>query len=115
MNLVLPNLIEPTISGSHAGLMVAQAAGGQASMISTLMMMGMIFVIFYFLLIRPQQKEQKAHKKMLDALQKGQQVVTASGLHGRVHDVGDGTVVLEVASNVRVTVDKFAVKRRQEG
>ncbi len=88
----------------------AQAAGGGLAGLLPLVIIG---GIFYFLLIRPQQKEQKAHKQMLGALQKGQQVVTASGLHGRVQDVGDATVVLEVANNVRVTVDKFAVKRRQ--
>jgi preprotein translocase subunit YajC len=95
-----------------SGLVVAQAAGGQGSMISTLMMMGMIFVIFYFLLIRPQKKEHQAHMALLMGLQKGDKVATASGLHGRVYEVGGDTVVLEVADRVRLTVDKSAVKRK---
>ena len=94
------------------GLVLGQAQGGQASMASTLVMMGMIFVIFYFLLIRPQQKEQKAHTALLMSLQKGDKVATASGLHGRVHEVGSDTVVLEVADRVRLTVDKVSVKRK---
>ena len=96
----------------HQGLVVAQAAGGQASMLSTIMMMGMIFVIFYFLLIRPQQKEHKAHMALLMGLQKGDKVATASGLHGRIHEVGGDTVVLEVADRMRITVDKSAIKRK---
>jgi len=87
----------------------AAPGGGGGSFVMLLL----IFAIFYFLLIRPQQKEQKAHKALLGGLQKGQQVVTASGIHGRVHEVGDASVVLEVASNVRITVDKIAVKRQQ--
>ena len=94
------------------GLALGQASGGQASMASTLVMMGMIFVIFYFLLIRPQQKEQKAHTALLMSLQKGEKVATASGLHGRVHEVAGDTVVLEIADRVRITVDKSAIKRK---
>ena len=98
-------------SAFYALMMVPR---GPNSTIINVVMFGSMFAIFYFLLIRPQQKEQKAHKELLGGLQKGQQVVTTSGLHGRVHDVGDATVMLEVASNVRITVDKVAVKRRQE-
>lgn len=86
----------------------APGAGGGGSLVMLLI----IFAIFYFLLIRPQQKEQKAHKALLGSLSKGQQVITTSGIHGRVHEVGDTSVVLEVASNVRITMDKVAVKRR---
>ncbi len=86
----------------------AQPQGGGGSFV----MLIIIFAIFYFLLIRPQQKEQKAHRELLGSLQKGQQVVTAAGMHGRVHEVSDSSVVLEVANNVRITVDKVAVKRR---
>ena len=96
------------------GVILGQAAQGGASMVSTLMMMGMIFVIFYFLLIRPQQKEHKAHMALLMGLQKGDKVATGSGLHGRVYEVGGETVVLEVADRVRITVDKSSVKRKTE-
>ena len=68
--------------------------------------------VFYFVLIRPQQKEQKKHQGLLSALVKGQQVVTSSGLHGRVYTVNEKDVVLEVADKVRVIVDKVSIKRR---
>ena len=84
-----------------------QASGG-----STILMMGIIFAIFYFLLIRPQQKEHKAHLELLMGLQKGDNIATNSGLHGRVHEVSGETVVLEIADRVRITVDKTAVKRK---
>lgn len=89
---------------------VPTGGGGGGSLVMLLI----IFAIFYFLLIRPQQKEQKAHRALVGGLQKGQQVVTTSGMHGRVHEVSDATIVLEVANNVRITVDKVAVKRQQE-
>ena len=75
-------------------------------------MMAAIFAIFYFLLIRPQQKEAKAQQELLGALQKGDRVATASGLHGTVWEVRDLEVVLEIAERVRVTVDKPSVKRK---
>jgi preprotein translocase subunit YajC len=88
------------------------AAAGQPGLLSSLPMIIIIFGIFYFLLIRPQQKEQKKHKSLLSSLIKGQNVVTTSGLHGRIYDVAEADVVLEVSNGVRVTVDKVAIKRR---
>jgi preprotein translocase subunit YajC len=74
-----------------------------------------MIAIFYFLLIRPQQAERKAHENLLASLKKGDPVVTASGLHGKVHEVKGDTVVLEVADKVRLTVDRVAVKRKVGG
>jgi preprotein translocase subunit YajC len=110
-----PDMIELLTTPSESTQVFTHAqdavpAGGGGSLVMLLI----IFAIFYFLLIRPQQKEQKAHRALVGGLQKGQQVVTTSGLHGRVHEVSDATVVLEVANNVRITVDKVAVKRQQE-
>jgi preprotein translocase subunit YajC len=68
--------------------------------------------IFYFVLIRPQQKERKEHDALVAALQKGQKVVTRSGVHGRVSKVGESTVDLEIADKVVVTVDKTSVTRK---
>ena len=100
--------------GFRADSLVIANTNGGAAMLSQLMMIGMIFVIFYFLLIRPQQKEQKAHTALLMGLQKGDKVATASGLHGRIHEVGSDTVVLELADRIRVTVDKVAIKRKTD-
>ena len=74
----------------------------------------MMIAVFYFVLIRPQQKERRAHESFVDSLQKGQRVVTRSGLHGRVDTVDENTVVLEIADKVRVTVDKVSVSRAGE-
>ena len=74
----------------------------------------MMIAVFYFVLIRPQQKERRAHETFVGALQKGQRVITRSGLHGRVDTVDENTVVLEIADKVRVTVEKMSVARAGE-
>ena len=74
----------------------------------------MMIAVFYFVLIRPQQKERKAHEAFVASLQKGQRVVTRSGVHGRVDTVEEATIVLEIADKVRVTVDKVSVARAGE-
>jgi preprotein translocase subunit YajC len=68
-----------------------------------------IFVVFYLLLIRPQMKRTKAHKKMVETLAKGDEVVTQGGLLGRIVEVGENFLVVEVAEGVRVKVQKHAV------
>ena len=68
-----------------------------------------IFVVFYFLLIRPQQKKAKEAKSMLEALQKGDEVVTAGGLLGRIAKLSDQYATLEVAANTEITVQRQAV------
>ena len=73
----------------------------------------LIFGVMYFLIIRPQIQERQAHEKLLEALQRDDQVVTASGIHGKVVTVNDGTVVLEIADKTRITIDKKSVARRQ--
>jgi len=69
----------------------------------------LIFVVFYFILIRPQQKKQKAHQALLTQLKKGDRVVTNGGLYGTVSDAKDHVVVLKIAENVKVEVVKSAV------
>lgn len=68
-----------------------------------------IFVVFYLLLIRPQMKRAKEHKKMVEALAKGDEIVTNGGLLGRITEVGENFVTAEVAEGVRVRVQKHAV------
>jgi len=74
------------------------------------LMFVLIFVVFYFLMIRPQVKRAKEHKKMLEALQKGDEVVTAGGSLGRVVKITDSYITLEIADNVNVHVQKPAVQ-----
>lgn len=68
-----------------------------------------MFVIFYFLLIRPQQKRQKQRNAMLASIKKGDKVVTIGGVHGTIQDISDDTVTLRIAHNVHVTFDRGAV------
>ena len=86
----------------------AQAAGGQDSLMGLLPLV-LIFVVFYFLLIRPQTKRQKEHRELVAALQKGDEVTTAGGLHGKITEVKDSFVQIEVANNVVVTVQKHTI------
>ena len=69
----------------------------------------LIFGIFYFLLIAPARKRQKAHREMITELKKGDKVVTNGGLHGEVYALEDETLILKVADNVRLKVDRAAV------
>ncbi len=83
----------------------AQAAGGGGDMMLQLMPLLLIFVVFYFLLIRPQQKKAKMHREMVAGVQRGDSVLTAGGLMGKVTKViDDGTVQVEIAEGVRVKV-----------
>lgn len=88
----------------------AQAGAGPAgSQFAPLVMMLLFIVIFYFLLIRPQQKKAKEHQAMLGNLATGDEVVTAGGIIGRVHAVGETFVTIEIAEGVRIKVQKFQV------
>lgn len=72
-------------------------------------MMGLLMVVFYFFMIRPQQKKAKDAKKFRDSLQKGSRVVTIGGIHGRVVEVADTTILLEVDNNVKLRFEKTAI------
>ena len=71
----------------------------------------LIFVVFYFLIIRPQQKKQKSHQKMLSNLNKGDQIVTAAGIHGTVTKLGEDIITVEIADKVRIQIDRSQVAR----
>ena len=90
---------------------MAQAAGGAPAGggMTPLIMMVVFVVIFYFLLIRPQQKKQKEHQAMLSKISAGDEVVTAGGILGRVIEVGDQFLTVEIADNVRIKVQRFQV------
>tara|TARA_B100000575_G_scaffold40097_2_gene27655 strand:+ start:45 stop:374 length:330 start_codon:yes stop_codon:yes gene_type:complete len=91
-----------------------QAAPAAQSPLGGLPFIIIMIGIFYFVLIRPQQKERKAHDALVASLQKGQTVVTRSGVHGRVHAVNDATIDMEVADKVVITIDKMSVQRKGE-
>lgn len=95
-----------------------QAQGRPADPFGFLVPMGAILLIFYFLLIRPQQRRQKEHEDLLKAIGKGDRVVTAGGLHGEVTGATDDVLTVEIANlegkRVRVKVDRMRVERRVE-
>jgi len=91
-------------------------AEGPLGSLSAFVPIILIFVIFYFLLIRPQQKRQKDHQSMVEALKKGDQVVTAGGIHGTVTSVAENLATVEIAQNVKIKVTKssIAVVKRED-
>ena len=90
---------------------MAQSAGGGApgGGIAPILMMVVFIAIFYFLLIRPQQKKAKEHQAMVTKLSAGDEVVTSGGILGKIVEVGDAFVTLEIAPNVQIKVQKFQV------
>jgi preprotein translocase subunit YajC len=93
---------------SDAFAEVPAAPGGDA--ITGLLPLVIFGVVLYFLLIRPQVKRQKEHKKMVEALSKGDEVVTSGGMAGKITDMGDNFIQIEVASGVEVKCRRHAVE-----
>lgn len=91
--------------------------GGAGGGLGTFVPLILMFAIFYFLLIRPQQKKAKAHKQMLASVRKGDKVVSAGGLHGVITGITDDVVTMEIAPKVRVKVSRGSISgvlRRDE-
>jgi preprotein translocase subunit YajC len=91
----------------------AQAAAGQAaapSPIPSFVLMGVVFLGMYFLMIRPQMKRAKEQKAMIEALQKGDEVITAGGIVGRISKMGEQYLTIEIAPNTEISVQKAAVQ-----
>ncbi len=76
--------------------------------------MGCIFVIFYFLAIRPQSQKAKQQQALVNAVKTGDRIITASGIHGMVSNVKDTTVLLKVADNVKIEIEKSSHRHRSE-
>jgi preprotein translocase subunit YajC len=87
----------------------AQGAPGQPSALMQFLPLVLIFVVFYFLLIRPQTKRAKEHRAMVAALETGAEVVTAGGILGKVTELGEQFVVIEIADGVRVKVQRHTI------
>jgi len=88
-----------------AGGAEQQAGGGMEGIV----MLVIMFAIFYLLLIRPQQKRAKQHKELVNSLKAGDEVVSAGGIHGKVTAVQDEIVTLEIASNVRIKINRSSI------
>ena len=92
-------------------LLAQAAAGGNQAMIYQVVMWVGIIGVFYFFMIRPQQKKAKEQKSLLGNLKKGDMVVTIGGIHARIYTVDDATVTLELDKGVKLTVEKSAISR----
>jgi preprotein translocase subunit YajC len=85
------------------------AAGGQSGGFGAFIPLILMFAIFYFLLIRPQQKKAKQHRELLSALKKGDRVVSSGGLHGVITGMSDDIVTMEIAPKIRVKVSRASI------
>ena len=90
-------------------LVIAQAAPGEGNALMGMLPIILMFVILYFLMIRPQMKRQKEHRKLVEALAKGDEVATAGGFLGRVVDLDEQFLFVEIASGVKVQIQRSAV------
>jgi len=88
----------------------AQAAGGDAASWTGLLPIALMFVLLYFMMIRPQMKRQKEHKSMVETLQKGDEVIAAGGLLGRITKVSDAYLAIEIATGTEITVQKSSAQ-----
>lgn len=94
-----------------------QGGGGQnagGGMLVTLIMFASIFLIMYFLMIRPAQKRQKEHQKMVDSLKKGDKVITTAGIHGTIVDMDGSTFTLQISDNCKIQIEKTAIAGKKQ-
>ncbi|MBT3992754.1 MAG: preprotein translocase subunit YajC [Gammaproteobacteria bacterium] len=87
----------------------AQTSSSQGDPFLSFLPLIVIFVVFYFLLIRPQSKKQKEHREMIDTLELGNEVVTAGGLLGKIVEIGDQYLQLEISDGVKVKVQRTTI------
>ncbi len=85
------------------------ASGGPGAMFSSFLPLILIFVIFYFLLIRPQSKKAKEHKSMLENLKNGDKVITTGGIYGVIEGIDGDTITLKIAENVKIKMSRSGV------
>lgn len=98
----------PLLAGTPQG---AAAAGGPASFAPTLVTFGLVFAIFWFLIIKPQKKQQKETQAMLKSLKKGDRVVTIGGIRGAITSVKEDVVVLKVDDNAKIQFSRSAIAK----
>ncbi|MBI9052382.1 MAG: preprotein translocase subunit YajC [Bacteroidales bacterium] len=89
-------------------LLMTQPAEGQSGIMQFLPLL-LIIVVFYFFMIRPQMKRQKDLKKYREALQKGDKVVTTGGIYGKINEIKDAHIIVEIDTNVKIKIDKSAI------
>jgi len=104
-------LLLPVMLFAQEGAPGAPAAPGAGGLLSMLPMLAIMFGIVYFLMIRPEQRKQKQRQKMLEAVKRGDKVVTAGGIHGTIASVRESTVTVKVAEGVSLEFSKASVQQ----
>jgi len=92
-------------------LLMASPEGGEGGGLQTILMFGLIFLVFYFFMIRPQVKKQKEQKKFRESLEKGSKIVTIGGIHGKIAEVKDDIVIIEIEGGNRLKIEKAAIAK----
>ncbi len=92
-------------------LFLLMAPGGEQNPMSFFIMMGMIIIVFYFFMIRPQSKKAKEQRKFRQALEKGNRIVTIGGIHGKIAEIKETTVIIETEGGHRMKVEKNAISK----
>lgn len=95
--------------------LLVQSAPGGPNPLSTVMLFGGLFAIFYFLLIRPQKKQQRAHDQMVKGLTKGDEIVTVGGVVGNVIHLTEDRITIKTAGDTRLEIDRAKIGRRLSG
>lgn len=99
----------PAIDGLRLLIAMSPQGEGGGGLVSTLIMFGAIFLIFYFMIIRPQQKKSKEREKLLSNLEKGDKVVTSGGVHGVIAGLDEKTALVQISDNVKVKIERSAI------
>ena len=102
----IPIAFAPAGGGGGGGGCAPGGEGGQGGLGGMLIPLILMFAVFYFLLIRPQQKKQKEHQRMVAELQKGDRVITSGGIHGVISSLKDDTITVKVADNVKLEISR---------
>ncbi len=105
----IPIAMAPAGGGEGGGMGCQQGEGGKGGLGGMLIPLILMFAVFYFLLIRPQQKRQKEHQKLVSELQKGDRVITTGGIHGIISNVKEKTISVKVADNVKLEINRANV------
>jgi preprotein translocase subunit YajC len=89
--------------------MAQPSSDGGPGLMSNIILFGSIILIFYFMIIRPQQKRAKERQKLLESVKKGDKIITASGMYGTIAGLDEKTVLLQIADNVKVKLDRGSI------
>ena len=99
----------------HILLMAPQTDGGEGGGLMSFLPLILIILVFYLFFIRPQMKKSKDQKKFREELKKGQKIVTIGGIHGKIVEMGETTIVIEIEGQNRLKIEKSAIAMNKEG